>query len=151
VPSRGGSITASDGIDRPFPYYWDIRIAVQRILIVLLLLSFQCCYLRWAGGHAAFIFQMEYELLFSNKVSASSFLHPAILLPLSGQVLLLISLFQHPPRRWFVIAGIALTVLLVLLILLAGLLSKDMVMILCCLPFIVLSIVYMWLFSRKRA
>ena len=123
---------------------------MQRILIVLLILSFQFCYLRWGGGHSAFIFQMEYELLFSGKTSAGSFIHPAILLPLSGQILLLVSLFQSSPQRWRTLTGVALTSLLVLLMLLAGVLAKDGKMVTSCLPFTLMALVYVLRFSRMH-
>jgi hypothetical protein len=70
---------------------------------------------------------------------------------LSGQVLLLVSLFQNPPRSWWVIAGIALTGLLVLFIFLAGLLARDIAIVLSCLPFIALAIIYVWRFRSEKA
>jgi hypothetical protein len=91
---------------------------------------------------------MEHELLFSGKVNAASFVHPAILLPLSGQILLLVSLLQKSPGRWLTLTGIALTSLLVLIILLAGLLAKDLKMIVSCLPFVIVALLYVLRSSR---
>ena len=121
----------------------------QRLLSLSLLLSFLVCYLEW-GTRASFIFQMEYEILFTARASLSNFKHPAIILPLIGQLILIYICFQQRPHTRLMIAGIGLLCLLVLLILLAGILGGRPRMILSTIPFIALTIFYIILLRRRQ-
>jgi hypothetical protein len=64
-------------------------------------------YLQWGGGNSMFLFQAEGEVfikLFTNPAEA---LHPLTILPMLGQIILLITIFQkkalrhtHVDRYW---------------------------------------------------
>lgn len=113
------------------PPFWFSIIAeslaafpMQRIAVIVLIITSLLPYLEW-GNQSAFLFQMEYEILFSGKHGIENLVHPAIVLPLAGQVLLLISVFQKAPKIALVIPGIVLLGILILLVLLTGILSKN--------------------------
>jgi hypothetical protein len=120
---------------------------MQRLTGVFLFCSFLICHLTWAN-HSAFLFQLEYALLFLEKKSAGNFLYPVVLLPLIGQLLLLLSIFQRKPSHRLQMVAAALLGLLVLLILFTGMLSRQFMTALSTLPFIAAVIL---LFSRRRA
>lgn len=105
-----------------------------------LLISFLICYLEW-GHQYAFIVEMEYDF-FVNHISLSSLLHPFILAPAIGQLLLLYSLFPKDPNPKLVLAGLILLGLLAVFIFLISLLSLHIKMILCSLPYTLISILF---------
>ncbi len=105
-----------------------------------LLLSFLICYLEW-GKQSAFIFEMEYGF-FVNTMTLSSLLHPFILLPAIGQLLLLYSLFPKEPNPKLILTGMILLGLLAFFIFLISILSLHLKMIVCSLPFTVISILF---------
>lgn len=109
----------------------------QKILNGLAVLTLLFGYLEWGGGNAVFLFQAEWEVLrklFSDPVSAA---HPFTLIPLMGQVLLLITLFQREPSRWLTYIGLASLGLLLLMMVLVGVLGSNFKILLSTLPFLV--------------
>jgi len=67
-------------------------------------------------------------------------LHPLILLPLAAQIILIVLLFKKPERIliYLSIGGIGL---LMIMILLAGISSKNMKMVISTLPFILVALI----------
>jgi len=117
---------------------------MKRLLPLFIFLSTFLCYLEWGGGNSGFLFQLESDLFFKST-EASSFVHPLILLPLVGQVLILISVFL--PNKKLTLAGILLLAVLVLMILFVGILSMNLKIILSTLPFVTLSAYF--IFTRS--
>lgn len=115
--------------------------STSRLIRIGLILTSLICYLEWGGGNSSFLFQAEYGL-FADFKGASSFMHPLIIIPMVGQLILLYSLFQSSPGRKLVMAGILCIGLLVVVILLVGLLSLNFKIIISTLPFLVLSVYY---------
>ncbi|MBK9153979.1 MAG: hypothetical protein IPM25_07135 [Chloracidobacterium sp.] len=112
----------------------------QKVLNGLAILTSLFGYLEWGGGNGAFLFQAELEVfgkLFSDPVSAA---HPFTLVPLLGQVLLLITLFQKEPSRWLTYIGIACLALLLLMMVLVGVLGSNFKILLSTLPFLVTAV-----------
>jgi hypothetical protein len=105
----------------------------------LLLLSSFFGYLEWPPDNHGFVFQLEAEILRIAKTNASSVAHPFILLPFLGQVLLLISLFQSPPKRWLTLTGLLCTGLLMLLLFVIGLLTAHAGIVASTLPYLLIS------------
>lgn len=112
----------------------------NRLLIVLLLITSLFVYLEWGGDNSSFLFKLEFDVLgklISNPVSV---LHPFVILPLLGQMLLLIALFFNSPGKWLLFAGIVFLSLLPAVILLVGLLSVNIKILLSLLPYLVVLI-----------
>ena len=120
---------------------------MNKFLSLLILLSSLIGYLEWGGGNSGYLFSLEYDLI-RKGMSSNELMHPFILLPLVGQILLLVSMFY--PKRALVITGILLLSVIMLMILLVGLLSMNFKIILSALPFLVLSVYYI-ISSRKAA
>jgi hypothetical protein len=77
----------------------------------------------------------------------SNFGHPLILAPFAGQVLLLITLFQGNPGRKLTLAGIFLMGVLVLMLILASALGRNLLMAASVAPFVALTALH---FAKRR-
>ena len=113
---------------------------MKKLLNLGLILTSLIGYLEWGGGNSEFLFQIEYDLIFGALKDLNNFKHPFVLLPMLGQVLVLITLFQKTPGRTFTFIGLACMSLLMLFILLAGVLGLNPRVILSTLPFIIIGI-----------
>ncbi len=70
---------------------------MKKLLNILLILTSLIGYLEWGKGNTAFLGYVEYELIFKGNRSTDSFLHPFVIVPLLGQVLLLfLSTYRKP-------------------------------------------------------
>ena len=113
----------------------------SKLLNILLIVTSLFGYLEWGGDNHSFLFQAEGEVLAKLFTDPVSVLHPFTLLPIIGQVLLLITLFQKQPSRLLTYAGIAGLGILMSFIFLVGVLSLNFKIILTALPFLVVAIV----------
>lgn len=111
-----------------------------KLLIILLLLAFLIVYLQWGKEQSAFVYEMEYQILSGKTDTQDVFMHPLVALPFLGQLLLFFTLFQKRPNRKIIIAAIVLLGLLVAIVLLAGILSKNMRIVGSTLPFVITAI-----------
>ena len=112
----------------------------RKILNGLAVLTSLFGYLEWGGGKSAFLFQAELEMigkLFSDPVSTA---HPFTLLPLFGQVLLLVTLFQREPSRLLTYIGLACLGLLLVFMFVIGLFSFNFKILLSTVPFMVTAV-----------
>ena len=112
----------------------------KKLPLLCALLSFLACYLEWGQGNSSFVFEAEYLLFFQKSGKADSLTHPLILLPFIGQLLVLYSLFQKPPRKRLVFIGLSLMGLLVVMVLLVGILSRNAKIALSTVPFLLSSL-----------
>ena len=111
----------------------------NKIKILFLFISSQFVYLSWGKESAAFLFQMEYEIvtkLFTNPTSA---LHPFTVIPMLGQLLLLITLLQKTPTTFLLKTGIGCLLFLIGFVFIIGLLSLRLPIIVSTIPFITLA------------
>lgn len=123
---------------------------MKKVLNFLLLLSSFFGYLEWPPDNHGFIFQLEAELFRIAQSDISSVAHPFVLMPLAGQLFLLISLFQSTPHRWLTLAGMFCSGILLLLFLLIGLLKANVWMVASTLPFILISLFVLKIHFRKK-
>lgn len=122
---------------------------MRKILNIALILTPLLGYLHWGADMHTFLFQLEYDLIFGNKGSSDTYLHPFIAFPAMGQFILLVSLFQKTPGRILTYVGLSCLSLLMLFILLVGCLAMDIKIIASTLPFIVTAIITLR-YNRKR-
>ena len=122
---------------------------MKKLAICCAFFSILICYLEWAGGNSAFIYEAEYQILFQNKSKVDSFTHPIVLIPFCGQLLLLFSLFQKTPDRRLVFTGLSLMGILMLLIMLVGLLSMNGKIVGFTLPFLFSAVWCLRVFNQK--
>lgn len=122
---------------------------MQRIINVCLFVSFLFCYLEWGAGNSDFIFQMEYEV-FSKSLQGTNVIHPLIILPFLGQLLLIFTIFQKTPNKKLTLISIGLLGTLVLMILLVGILTSNFRIIISTIPFIAVAVFCLINYRRQR-
>lgn len=112
-----------------------------KTLNFLLIISSLFGYLEWGQDNSTFLFQAEYDVIkniYSNLKSAA---HPFTLIPLFGQILLLITLFQKKPSKTLTYLGIICLGLLLGLMFFIGTFTSKFNVLFSTLPFIILSII----------
>ena len=113
----------------------------SKLLNFLLILTSLFGYLEWGGDSHSFLFQAEREVLSKLFTDPASVLHPLTLLPILGQILLLITLFQKQPGKMLTYIGIAGLGILLALIFFVGALGLNFKIMLTALPFLVLAVI----------
>jgi len=110
-----------------------------RILSLIIFLSSLCPYLTWGGNNREFLGQMEFEMFYNLFISPQSLLHPMIIVPLLGQLMVIIFGVVHIKPKLVAIGIICLSVLIGF-ILFIGFFSANLTTILSCLPFLIFAI-----------
>jgi hypothetical protein len=111
-----------------------------KLLNALAVLASMFGYLEWGGGNSTFLFQGEWEVLRRLTTDPLSAAHPFTLVPLLGQVLLIVTLFQKEPSKWLTYAGLACIGLLLLLITFIGIIRVNYKILISMIPFIVTAV-----------
>lgn len=111
-----------------------------KIFNALLILTSLIGYLEWGTNNHSFLFQAESEV-FSKLISdPTSVVHPFILLPFFGQIILFITLFQKSPNKimtWLGMCGLGLLLGFMFII---GIIGANFKTILSTIPFLVVSV-----------
>ncbi|MFY8004443.1 MAG: hypothetical protein ACOVNR_06345 [Chitinophagaceae bacterium] len=121
----------------------------KRILNGLLIVSSLLGYLEWGGNNAVFLAEAEWQVFVSFFKHPTSLMHPLIIIPIIGQILLLIGLFQQKPKQLLAIIGIICIGLLLFLILFIGIIDTNLKIIVSVLPFWLLVILKFTLLKHK--
>ncbi len=111
-----------------------------KILNTLLVLSSLIGYLEWSGNNHLFIVEAEREIILKLFTDPNSIIHPLIILPIGGQILLLLTLFQKKPNKIMTYISIAMLGCLLYLMLFIGIFSFNYKIIISTLPFLFISI-----------
>lgn len=110
-----------------------------KLLTFAIFLSTFVVYLEWSKTEQMFLFEMEWEIFRRIFTDVTSVIHPFIILPLLGQIIIVFSLFQKKTNKRFIYLGIACLAVLIVFIFGIGLLSMNLKITLGSLPFIVFS------------
>lgn len=121
----------------------------NKILQLLILLSSFIVYLSWGKDQSKHIYEIEWDILKRIFTDIKSVFHPFVLLPLLGQVILFVTLFQKKINNKLVLFAIILLSILILFILFIGILQKDIKIISFALPFTLLSAHRIFFFRKK--
>ncbi len=97
-------------------------------------------YLEWGGGNKMFLFQGEIEIISKLFTDPASVIHPFILLPLFGQIILLVTIFQRRPGKMLTMIGLWSLATLLLFMFVIGMLSLNWKIIVSTIPFIVMGV-----------
>lgn len=122
---------------------------MKKLLNLGLILASLIGYLEWGSDQHAFLGQTEYQLLFEQD-TLKNFMHPFVILPLLGQLLLFITLFQKTPGKVLTYTGIACLGLLLGFIFIIGIIEQNISVASSTLPFIVLSILTIRAFRKNK-
>ena len=96
-----------------------------------------------------FLFQGEIDILSKLFHDPLSVAHPFTLLPLLGQIILLVTFFQKNPSKILTFIGLGCLSVLLLFMFLIGVLSLNFKILLSTIPFIVTGIVVI-IDSRRK-
>jgi hypothetical protein len=122
---------------------------LEKILNSLLILTSLIGYLEWPGNNHLFLFQAEADIFSKLIIEPKSVIHPFILLPFMGQVLLVISLFQKKPHKLLTYIAIGSLGLLLTLMFIIGLMSLNFKILVSSIPFLV-CVIYTIIYYRKQ-
>ena len=111
----------------------------HRIYNLLLTVSTLIGYLRWGDDQWAFLIKMEWELLKEIVQNPSVFFNPVVLIPLVGQIFLIIAAIKKTPNKYLTYTGIVGIGLLFVLIFYSGFLTKVYWISLSTIPFFIIS------------
>lgn len=120
-----------------------------KILNLLLIITSLFGYLEWGGSNSSFLFQSEYEVLTKIFTEPKTVVHPFTIIPLIGQVLLLITLFRKEPSKILTYTGITCLGLLLGFMFFIGITSLNFKILTSTLPFLTTAI-YTILYLRKH-
>lgn len=112
----------------------------SKILSSLLIISSLFGYLEWGENKRAFLIQVEFEIFSKIMYDAGTLLHPLILIPLLGQILLLLTLFQKNPNKTITFIGIGCIGIIMAMLFLIACLNINYLMLLATIPFLVISV-----------
>ncbi len=107
-----------------------------KILNVCLILTSLIGYLEWGNNNSMFLLEGEIEVISKLFNDPTSVMHPFTLLPLTGQILLLITLFQKSPGKWLTFIGLGGISVLLLFMLYISIISLNYKIALSTLPFL---------------
>ncbi len=113
----------------------------SKILNLLLIITSLFGYLEWSGNSHSFIFEAEVEMLIKLFTNPISTLHPFTMLPLLGQIILIVTLFQKKTNRTLTYIGIGSLGILLFFMFFIGLICINYKIIFSTIPFITLSII----------
>ena len=119
----------------------------SRLLNALLVISSLFGYLEWGQNNKMFLFQAEAEIVSKLFNHFASVMHPFTMLPLLGQVILLITLFQKRPNKKLTYIGIGGIGILLTLMFVIGCISFNFKILFSTIPFLTLgffTIRYHW-------
>ena len=126
---------------------------MKRIINTLLLFTFQFGYLEWgAKDHLqhTFIFQTEADVFSRASKDIQNVLHPFIIIPIIGMVLLVYTLFSNSKNKLISLIGFACLGLLMLLLLFIGIIRLDWKMIFSVIPFLAVGVVALYYYTNKK-
>lgn len=113
----------------------------KKALNFLLLLASLIGYLEWGQGRSMFLIQAEVEMFGKALQDPLSVIHPFTLLPVLGQLALLVTLLQKTPSKVLTAVGIGGVGLLLGLMFLIGVIGANAKVAASALPFLVLSVI----------
>lgn len=122
-----------------------------KILNFLLIVTSLIGYLEWSRDSHMFLFQAEGEIirkLFSDPLSV---IHPFIMLPMIGQIILAVTLFQKKPGKILTYISIGGLGILLVFMFLIGLISLNYKILLSTIPFIVVVVLTVMHFRKGKA
>ena len=109
----------------------------SKIFNILLLLFSLIGYLEWGKDNSSFLFQAEREIVSKVFTDPASVIHPLTVLPLAGQIVLLLTLLQKRPSKRLTYIGMAGIGLLLALMFVIGIIDLNYKILLSTLPFLI--------------
>jgi hypothetical protein len=123
----------------------------KKLLNAALIITSLMGYLEWGTEQHMFLFEGEWDILSKLFTEPLSVLHPFTLLPLIGQLLLVITLFQKRASTILTMIGMAGMGLLLLFMFFIGMMELNYRIALSCLPFVLVACFTIWEHWKTRS
>lgn len=127
----------------------DIR-HQRRMLNALVILTSLFGFLEWGGNNEAFLYKVEIEVISRMLNDPLAVMHPLTLLPMIGQSLLLLTLFQYEPSQLLTYLGVSGLGVLLTLMFLIGLISLNLKIVGSTAPFMITSLLALYTFKKQK-
>ncbi len=108
----------------------------SKLLNIILIITSLFGYLEWGQDNTSFLFEVEYLVLKNIFTTVESVLHPFILIPLFGQIILFFTIFLKKPYRYLTYIGIVSLSLLLGFMFFIGIFSYNLKILISTLPFL---------------
>lgn len=112
----------------------------SKILNFLLLITSLIGYLEWGGNNHIFLLKAEAEIISKLFSDPASVLHPFTIIPMVGQAMLLITLFQKQPNKVLTYISIGGLGILLGFMFVIGLMGLNYKIIFSTIPFLVVAV-----------
>ncbi len=122
---------------------------MKRLINICLFITSMFGYLQWGKNQHSFIVQAEAEILSKVFSSPQNILHPFILIPLFGQLLLLYTIVSKQQSKVLTIIAISSISLLMLLLLFIGILDLNYKILFSTFPFVITAIIAFRIYLKK--
>ena len=122
----------------------------SKLLNLLLIITSLFGYFEWGQNNSSFLFQAEYDIILTLLTNIKSVIHPFILIPLFGQIVLIFAMIQKRPNRILTYTGIVCLGLLLGLMFFIGIFSFNLKILGSTLPFFLTVIMVIRNFRRQR-
>ena len=122
---------------------------MKRLINICLFLAFLMGYLEWGKNQHAFIFKMETEILVKGFTDFKSIFHPLIWIPFTGQIMILVTIFQKKISRALSLTGLAFLSTLMLLLFIIGLLTLNFKVTGSAIPFLI-AVIFVLKYHWKK-
>lgn len=123
---------------------------MKRFINICLFITSMFGYLEWGKDQHSFIFQTEAEIFSKLFSSPQSLLHPFILIPLFGQLLLLFTIISKKQSKAITITAFISISLLMLLLLFIGILDLKYKILFSTFPFLITAIIAFRIYLKKQ-
>jgi hypothetical protein len=111
-----------------------------KLLNLVLVVTSLIGYLEWGKDNKSFLIEAVFELLKKMLIDPISAVHPFTLIPLFGQILILITLFQKAPNRKLTYLAISCIGLLLVFMFFIGIIGLNLKILVSTVPFIVVAL-----------
>jgi hypothetical protein len=111
----------------------------SKLFSILLLITSLIGYLEWSGNNHIFLYQAEIEVLQKLFTNPISILHPFTILPILGQLCLIVTIFQRKPNKKLIYFSILAFGMLLVFMFIVGIMALNYKIIISTIPFILIS------------
>lgn len=111
----------------------------SKILNILLVISSSFIYLEWGKENHCFLIEIEFKIFKKLFIDPVSLIHPLIILPLLGQIILVVTIFQKKLNKTLTYIGLFGIGILATIIFFIGIISLNHKIFISTIPFIFIA------------
>jgi hypothetical protein len=121
----------------------------SKLFSILLLITSLIGYLEWSGNNQIFLYQAEIEVLTKLFTNPIPILHPFTILPILGQLCLIVTIFQSKPNKKLIYFCILALGILLVFMFIVGIMALNYKIIISTIPFILVSFMTIRFYREK--